>query len=78
MDENNVPVSNTTLGTITIRNYTCILATPLNDVIYVCIHIYITDSLLFNEVLEDDVEDAEGYFDLQCNQVSVTHIFTIK
>ncbi|XP_050670868.1 transmembrane protein 94 isoform X2 [Leptidea sinapis] len=35
------------------------------------LHFHSTDSLLFNEVTDDDVTDAEGYFDLQCNQVFI-------
>nr|QFR37578.1 lethal [Phigalia pilosaria] len=30
-----------------------------------------TDSLLFNEVTDEDAKDAEGFFDLQCNQVFI-------
>ncbi|KAI8435668.1 hypothetical protein MSG28_003928 [Choristoneura fumiferana] len=35
------------------------------------LHFHSTDSLLFNEVTDDDVNDAEGYFDMQCNQVFI-------
>ncbi|CAB3253813.1 unnamed protein product [Arctia plantaginis] len=35
------------------------------------LHFHSTDSLLFNEVTEDDVKDAEGFFDMQCNQVFI-------
>ncbi|KAG6454754.1 transmembrane protein 94 isoform X2 [Manduca sexta] len=35
------------------------------------LHFHSTDSLLFNEVTDDDVKDADGYFDLQCNQVFI-------
>lgn len=35
------------------------------------LHFHSTDSLLFNEVTDDDVVDADGYFDLQCNQVFI-------
>ncbi|XP_050346220.1 transmembrane protein 94 isoform X2 [Nymphalis io] len=35
------------------------------------LHFHSTDSLLFNEVTDDDVSDAEGYFDMQCNQVFI-------
>ncbi|XP_063362048.1 transmembrane protein 94 [Cydia amplana] len=35
------------------------------------LHFHSTDSLLFNEVTDDDVIDADGYFDMQCNQVFI-------
>nr|XP_026490930.1 transmembrane protein 94 isoform X1 [Vanessa tameamea] len=35
------------------------------------LHFHSTDSLLFNEVTDDDVNDADGYFDMQCNQVFI-------
>ncbi|XP_049868752.1 transmembrane protein 94 isoform X2 [Pectinophora gossypiella] len=35
------------------------------------LHFHSTDSLLFNEVTDDDVNDVEGYFDMQCNQVFI-------
>ncbi|XP_028171231.1 transmembrane protein 94 isoform X3 [Ostrinia furnacalis] len=35
------------------------------------LHFHSTDSLLFNEVTDEDVNDAEGYFDMQCNQVFI-------
>ncbi|XP_045449004.1 transmembrane protein 94 [Melitaea cinxia] len=35
------------------------------------LHFHSTDSLLFNEVTDDDVSDADGYFDMQCNQVFI-------
>ncbi|CAK1546990.1 unnamed protein product [Leptosia nina] len=35
------------------------------------LHFHSTDSLLFNEVTDDDVTDVDGYFDLQCNQVFI-------
>ncbi|KAJ0177027.1 hypothetical protein K1T71_007036 [Dendrolimus kikuchii] len=35
------------------------------------LHFHSTDSLLFNEVTDDDVKDAEGFFDIQCNQVFI-------
>ncbi|XP_026332948.1 transmembrane protein 94 isoform X2 [Hyposmocoma kahamanoa] len=35
------------------------------------LHFHSTDSLLFNEVTDDDVADVEGYFDMQCNQVFI-------
>ncbi|XP_048482654.1 transmembrane protein 94 [Plutella xylostella] len=35
------------------------------------LHFHSTDSLLFNEVNDEDVDDVEGYFDLQCNQVFI-------
>ncbi|KAJ8730304.1 hypothetical protein PYW07_017342 [Mythimna separata] len=35
------------------------------------LHFHSTDSLLFNEVTDDDVKDAEGFFDMQCNQVFI-------
>ncbi|XP_061377104.1 transmembrane protein 94 isoform X2 [Danaus plexippus] len=35
------------------------------------LHFHSTDSLLFNEVTDDDVDDADGYFDMQCNQVFI-------
>lgn len=35
------------------------------------LHFHSSDSLIFNEVTEDDVNDADGYFDLQCNQVFI-------
>ncbi|CAH2241313.1 jg20482 [Pararge aegeria aegeria] len=35
------------------------------------LHFHSTDSLLFNEITDDDVSDADGYFDMQCNQVFI-------
>ncbi|XP_041978193.1 transmembrane protein 94 isoform X1 [Aricia agestis] len=35
------------------------------------LHFHSTDSLLFNELTDDDVKDADGYYDLQCNQVFI-------
>ncbi|XP_053607404.1 transmembrane protein 94 isoform X2 [Plodia interpunctella] len=35
------------------------------------LHFHSTDSLLFNEVSDEDVDDADGYFDMQCNQVFI-------
>ncbi|XP_075973229.1 transmembrane protein 94-like protein l(2)k05819 [Anticarsia gemmatalis] len=35
------------------------------------LHFHSTDSLLFNEVTDDDVTDADGFFDMQCNQVFI-------
>ncbi|XP_060802787.1 transmembrane protein 94 [Amyelois transitella] len=35
------------------------------------LHFHSTDSLLLNEVTDEDVNDAEGYFDMQCNQVFI-------
>ncbi|GBP77242.1 Transmembrane protein 94 [Eumeta japonica] len=35
------------------------------------LHFHSSDSLLFNEVTESDVEDSAGYFDLECNQVFI-------
>ncbi|CAH2106676.1 unnamed protein product [Euphydryas editha] len=35
------------------------------------LHFHSSDSLLFNEVTDDDVSDADGYFDMQCNQVFI-------
>ncbi|CAK1595846.1 unnamed protein product [Parnassius mnemosyne] len=35
------------------------------------LHFHSTDSLLFNEITDDDVNDADGYFDMQCNQVFI-------
>ncbi|CAH0751038.1 unnamed protein product [Diatraea saccharalis] len=35
------------------------------------LHFHSTDSLLFNEVTDEDVNDADGYFDMQCNQVFI-------
>lgn len=35
------------------------------------LHFHSTDSLLFNEVTDDDVKDADGFFDMQCNQVFI-------
>nr|AGC92690.2 hypothetical protein [Heliconius erato] len=35
------------------------------------LHFHSTDSLLFNEVIDDDVSDADGFFDMQCNQVFI-------
>ncbi|XP_072932217.1 transmembrane protein 94 [Epargyreus clarus] len=35
------------------------------------LHFHSTDSLLFNEVTDDDVTDTEGFFDMQCNQVFI-------
>ncbi|CAH3997651.1 unnamed protein product [Pieris brassicae] len=35
------------------------------------LHFHSTDSLLFNEVTDDDVTDVDGFFDLQCNQVFI-------
>ncbi|XP_050561045.1 transmembrane protein 94 isoform X1 [Spodoptera frugiperda] len=35
------------------------------------LHFHSTDSLLFNEVTDEDVKDADGFFDMQCNQVFI-------
>ncbi|CAH2037908.1 unnamed protein product, partial [Iphiclides podalirius] len=35
------------------------------------LHFHSTDSLLFNEITDDDVTDADGFFDIQCNQVFI-------
>ncbi|XP_038211655.1 transmembrane protein 94 isoform X1 [Zerene cesonia] len=35
------------------------------------LHFHSTDSLLFNEVTDEDVNDVDGFFDLQCNQVFI-------
>ncbi|KAJ2945867.1 hypothetical protein O0L34_g4773 [Tuta absoluta] len=35
------------------------------------LHFHSTDSLLFNEVTDDDVTDVDGFFDMQCNQVFI-------
>ncbi|XP_068632229.1 endoplasmic reticulum magnesium-transporting P-type ATPase isoform X2 [Battus philenor] len=35
------------------------------------LHFHSTDSLLFNEITDDDVSDADGFFDMQCNQVFI-------
>ncbi|KPJ08304.1 hypothetical protein RR48_13043 [Papilio machaon] len=35
------------------------------------LHFHSTDSLLFNEITDDDVNDADGFFDMQCNQVFI-------
>lgn len=35
------------------------------------IYIFITDSLLCNENNDDDVNDVESCFELQCNQVFI-------
>ncbi|XP_059059212.1 transmembrane protein 94 isoform X1 [Achroia grisella] len=35
------------------------------------LHFHSTDSLLFNEVTDEEVNNTEGYFDMQCNQVFI-------
>lgn len=43
--------------------------------ILLMLSLFASDSLLFNEVTDEDVNDAEGYFDMQCNQVCISLIY---